>query len=72
MYNHILEYQLPSPENVDVVQITNFSKKGTSFFYSPLIPGDKIKIPKNYCTFTGHPYSYLIKNENSKTLLRIG
>ena len=27
MSNHILEYQLSPPENVDVVQVTNIAKK---------------------------------------------
>ena len=32
MPNHILEYQLSSPENADVVQVTNYTeKKGNRF-----------------------------------------
>ena len=27
MPNHILEYQLSTPENVDVIQVTNFAKQ---------------------------------------------
>ena len=27
MPNHILEYQLSTPENVDVMQVTNFAKQ---------------------------------------------
>ena len=30
--NHSLEYQMPTPENVDVVQVTNF----TDMFYHDL------------------------------------
>ena len=32
MSNHILEYQLSTSENVDVVQVTNFTKKKNSRF----------------------------------------
>ena len=32
MFNHILEYQLSTSENVDVVQVTNFTEKNKSVF----------------------------------------
>ena len=55
MPNHILEYQLSTSENVDVVQLTNFTaKNGKSFFDPHLTPRDKMKILKPYCTSTGH------------------
>ena len=43
MTNHILEYQLSTPENVDVVQVTNFTPKKRNVV---LIPRDQMKIPK--------------------------
>ena len=56
MPNHILEYQLSTPENVDVVVMYR-KKKETSFFDPHLTPGDKMKIPKPYCTSTRHSQS---------------
>ena len=42
MPNHILEFQLSTPENVDVVQLKNFTqKKETSFFDPDLTPWAK-------------------------------
>ena len=32
MPNHILEYHLSTPENVDVVQVTNFTEKKKRHF----------------------------------------
>ena len=32
MPNHILEYQLSTSENVDVVQVKNFTEKTPSYF----------------------------------------
>ena len=53
MPNHILEYQLSTPENVDGVQVTNFTeKKETSIFDPHLTPRDKMKILKPFCTST--------------------
>ena len=58
MPNHILEYQLSSPENVDKVQLTNFAKKKEKTFFDPhLTPRNKMKIPKPYCASTGHGQS---------------
>ena len=58
MPNHILEYQLSTSENVDVVQVTNFNtKKEKSFFDPHLTPWDKMKMPKPYCASTGHGQS---------------
>ena len=55
MSNHNLEYQLYTSENVDVVQVTNFTEKKEKSFLDPhLTPRDKMKIPKPYCTSTGH------------------
>ena len=55
MPNHILEYQLSTSEIVDVVQVTNFTKKKEKSFFDPhLTPRDKMKIPKPYCASTGH------------------
>ena len=53
MPNHIREYQLCIPENVDIVQVTNFTEK-TSFFDPHLTPQDKMKSHKPYCTYTKH------------------
>ena len=59
MPNHILDYQLSIPENVDVVQVTDFAiKKETLFFEPHLTPRDKMKVPKPYCTSTRHSKSY--------------
>ena len=52
MPNHILEYQLSTPENVDEVQVTKFEKREKSFFDPQLTPQDKMKIPKPYYTST--------------------
>ena len=49
MPNHILEYQLSTSENVDVVQVTKFTEKKKLFFDPHLTPRDKMKIPKPYC-----------------------
>ena len=57
MPNHILEYQLSTSENVDVVQVTNFTEKRTVVFRPSFDPRDKIKIPKLYWTSTGHGQS---------------
>ena len=35
MPNHILEFQLSTPENVDVVQVTNFTEKRKPSFFDP-------------------------------------
>ena len=44
MPNHILEYQLSTPENEDVVQLTNFTNiKETSFLNPHLTPREKLK-----------------------------
>ena len=32
MPNHIIEYQLSTPKNVDVVKVTNFIEKGNFVF----------------------------------------
>ena len=50
MPNHILEYQLFTPENVNVVQVKNFTEKRT--------PWDKLKALKTYCASTRHTHSY--------------
>ena len=53
--NHILEFQLSTPENVDVVQVTNFTEKWKHRFSTPhLTSRDKMKIPIPYCTSTRH------------------
>ena len=58
MPNHILEYQLSTSENVDVVQVTNFTEKKEKSFFDPYLTlRDKIKIPKPYCASTGHGQS---------------
>ena len=45
MRNPILEYELSTPENVDVVQVMNFpEKKKTSFSDPHLSPQDEMKI----------------------------
>ena len=46
MLNPILEYELSTPENVDVVQVMNFpkKKKKTSFSDPHLSPRDEMKI----------------------------
>ena len=55
MPNHILEYQLSTSENVDLVQVTNFTEKKEKSFFDPhLTPRDKMKILKTYCASTGH------------------
>ena len=36
MPNHILEYQLSTPKNVDVVKVTNFIEKG-NFVFRPSV-----------------------------------
>ena len=65
MPNHILEYQLSTPENVDVIQGTNFAKqkKETSFSDPHLTPRDKMKIPKSYYTSTRHSQSISLFSE---------
>ena len=56
MPNHILEYQLSTSENVDVVQVTNFKEKKEKSFFDPhLTP--RGKIPKPYWASTGHGQS---------------
>ena len=45
MPNHILEYQLSTPENVNVVQMTNFTEKKRKSFFDPR---DKMKYPKPF------------------------
>ena len=52
--NHVLEYLLSTFENVDVVQVTNFTEKKKSSFSTLINPREKMKIPKPYCTSTGH------------------
>ena len=47
MSNHTLEYQLSTPEHVDLEIL---GKKETSFSDPHLIPRDKVKIPKPYFT----------------------
>ena len=54
MPNYILEYQLFTSENVDVVRDKLYRKKEKSFFDPHLTPRDKMKILKPYCAFTGH------------------
>ena len=49
MPNHILEYQVSTPENVDALPVTNFS-----IFDPHLNPREKIEILKPYWTFTRH------------------
>ena len=38
MPNHFLEYQLSIPENVDVVQVTNFTEKEERHFSALIDP----------------------------------
>ena len=57
MPHHILEYQLSTSENVDVVQVTNFKEKKKSCFDPHLTPRGKMKILKPYCASTGHGQS---------------
>ena len=53
MANHVLENQLSTSENVDVVQVTNFTEKKKRLFFDPhLTPRDQMKIPKPNCTST--------------------
>ena len=35
MHYHILDYKLSTPENVDVVQLTNFTEKMEALFFDP-------------------------------------
>ena len=56
MPNHILEYKFSASENVDVVQVINFTEK-KSFLNPHLTPQDKMKIPKPYCASTRHGQS---------------
>ena len=50
MSNHILEYQLSTPENVDEVQLTNFTEKEKRRFLTIIWPlGIKIKF-RNFIT----------------------
>ena len=61
MPNHtcILEYQWSTLENLDEVQMTNFTeKKKRCFFDRHLTLRDKMKIPKPCCTFKRHSQSY--------------
>ena len=44
---HILQYKLPTPENVDVVQRKTLQKKETSFFDPHLTPLDKMEKCRN-------------------------
>ena len=58
MLNPILEYELSTPENVDVVQVMNFpEKKKTSFSDPHLSPRDELKYPTAYYTSTRHTQS---------------
>ena len=58
MTNHILEYQLSTPENVDVVQVTNFTKKKKRRF-STLIWSLRIKWKfRNLIAHPRHSQSY--------------
>ena len=42
-----MEYQLCTPEKIDVVQVTNFTEKMQKVVFDPhLTPRDKNKIPK--------------------------
>ena len=42
-HNQTLEYQSSTPENVDIVPVTNFAEKFEKSFFDPhLIPRDKI------------------------------
>ena len=56
MSNHYLEHRLSTPENVDVLQVTNRGKE-TSFFDPHLTTQEKMKIPQPYCTSTKHTKS---------------
>ena len=62
MPNYILEYQLSTLENVDVVLSDKLCKKKEKkerrFFHPHLTPRDKMKITKPYCTSTRHSQSY--------------
>lgn len=62
MSNHIREYQLSTPENLNVTHVTNFTEKWilTLFFDPHSTPRDKIKIPKSYCTSTIHIQWYYL------------
>ena len=49
----MIKYQLSTPDNVDVVQMINFTvKKKTSIYDPHLTQWDKFKILKPYCTST--------------------
>ena len=52
----MIKYQLSTPDNVDVVQMINFTvkKSKTSIFDPHLTHWDKLKILKPYCTSTRH------------------
>ena len=54
MPNHFLEYQLSIPENVDAIQVKTLQKKKNVIFRPSLIPWDKMKTSKPYCTSTRH------------------
>ena len=62
MLNYILEYQLSTSENVDVVHVTNFTEKKEKSFFDPhLTPRVKMKIPKPYCACTGFSAAFTFK-----------
>ena len=63
---HILDYQLSSSENVDIVQVTNFAEGNIVFFLPLLTAGVRIKILKKK-HLTHYVYmKYIIRDQRTK------